>query len=222
MSSIWLVAGIVVLVGFFLALSRNRSREVELSQLEHCIRVFVQMKKDGGVLAFEHARTALRVRLIRQNERNVGCDILVQLPTPKWNGWQDLLRLELERQLFEPKIGLPDGTNVLELTVAVPDINAPEAGARAARALVLIFGVAGLGSEERFRVTSAGENSIRVWRPAAERWMESGSPLLKKVGKSTLRGLEEERTAGDGMKDEAVSGRSANGPGDEPPEIPES
>jgi len=186
------VAG-VLFVGLILFLARGRHREVDRSQFQHAIQGFVQMKKDGGRLTLEHPRTQLRVSLVRQNEVEQGCEVLVKLQEPKWLQWRDRLFSELDRNLFEPRIDCSEEPCGLELTVPIPDVRAPEAGARAARALLLIFEVVGIGEEDRFRITSTGENSIRVWRPAAERWVEGGNPVLKGVGRSTLRGLERER-----------------------------
>ena len=204
----WLIAGLVLLVAGVLFFLNHLPAKVDKSQFEHCIGGFLLMKKDGGRLTFEHMKTGLRVDLIRQNEVGEGCEILMKLPAAKWDQWRESLRDELDRQLFAPQVDSQNKTNALQLTIAVPNVRAPGAGARAARALVLIFGVAGLGSDERFRVVSVGENSIRVWQPTAERWVESDSPMLKKIGQSTLRGLEEEKqskeASGDAKRDDEV------------------
>lgn len=202
MSSLVIVAAIVLFIGLILFLARGRHREVDRSQFQHAIKGFVQMKKDGGRLTLEHPRTRLRVNLVRQNEVGQGCEVLVQLQEPKWLQWRDRLLSELDRNLFEPRIGSSEEPSELELTVPIPDVRAAEAGARAARALLLIFEVGGIGKDDRFQITSTGENSIRVWRPAAERWAEGGNPLLKGVGRSTLRGLERERREREETKEE--------------------
>jgi hypothetical protein len=193
MSIFWAVAGVGILGGLALSFLRRRGGEVDRSQFEHSIRWFAQTKKDGGGLTFMHASTGLGVCLVRQNEVGDGCEILVQLVGPKWSERHDDLKLELDLHLFEPINEFQDGTNAPEWKVALPNVNAPDAGARVARALVLIFEVCGIGSGERFRVTSTGENSIRLWRPAGERWVEDENPLLRNIGRSTLRRLEEEK-----------------------------
>lgn len=192
MNLLWIIGGGGLLGGTALYLLTRPRKEIEQSELQHCIQGFVMTKQDGARLILSPAKTDLAVALLRRREQRDSCEVLVQVKQPEWTEWHDSLHAELDRQMFEPRIVSRDGANVLELDVAVSDVFAREAGAQVARALMLMFQLVGVGRDERLEIALHGENSARLWKSSAERQVTSRNPLVRWIGRSTLRGLKEE------------------------------
>ena len=195
MSWNWLVLGVLsfLLVGFMLLLIRSRLREVDQFQFEHCIRGLLLMKKDGGSLTVSHRGSPAIVRFWRAAGRDRHCDLLLDVPRTSWAEERlSAIRDLLDRRdllYFEP----PENKGVLlRVRLRVTDIWDPAAGADGARIAQEIFKILGAEDKAKYAITTKGENSIRVWGSTAKGWVEKESPVLRNIGESTLKDLQEE------------------------------
>lgn len=74
----------------------------------------------------------------------------------------------------------------------MPDIWAPASGAAGARLAHVALEALGVESTALFHFSQSGENSLRMWGSAAERWADSDNAIVRRTGRTTRRALLEE------------------------------
>jgi hypothetical protein len=163
-------------------------------EFEHWIHSLMKVKKDGGTLTLSHVGSSALIRFTRAAGHDAKCDLLIDVPRASWS--ED--RVAALRQLFERRgMEFFEPTEnkgvLLRVRLGVTDIWDAASGAAGARIAQEVFSVMGAERHAEFRIAMKGENSARVWGPAAERLREGGNPVLRDIGRRIVDQIDAER-----------------------------
>jgi hypothetical protein len=194
----WLVfgvSGLALLVVTMVALRRSLAIHVAREDFESGVHALMKMKKDGGTMTLAQVgQQGVLVRFERSNGLEDQCDLFIDVPRTRWSE-RNLAKL---REMFEQS-GLehfqpPDRPNVLMRTqLRCSDIWDEASGAAGARIAQHIFDACGVDRGARFKVSTTGENSARVWRGLATQWKDGSNTIGRSVGTKLIDQIEAEK-----------------------------
>jgi len=152
-------------------------------EFEHWIHSFLKVKKDGSTMTFSHVGSPVFLRFRRDSGREERCQLLMDVPRARWSE-PHLAELTRRMESLDVSPVAPAGEIgvLLRVILEIGDIWEPASGARGSRLAQELFAILGLGQEARFNVSMKGENSLRTWRPTAQRWQKGESTVLRGLG----------------------------------------
>lgn len=190
------VACVVVLVTASIILVRRAlTIYVDRGGFDHWVLSLMRVQKDGGTLtiAAVGSRAMLRFERSADDSEN-SCVLYLDVPRTSWSERKiETISAFLSAKGIDWSEPLDRKNVILRVRTRVPDIWNENAGVDASRLAREIFDAAGVPSTARFKISSQGENSMRLLARKAPEWREGESAVLRFVARQAIRGIEAEK-----------------------------
>ena len=152
----------------------------------HCL---ITVKENGGTLTIVEPKSRAMVRIERSaGDSESNCELFMDIPRTSWSETM----LETIVEFFETR-NLPhsepmDRSNViLRVRFRIDDIWDDASGASVARTAQDLFDFVGISRKARYRLQTAGVNSLRLYERKAPAWLEGNSGVLRAIAKKVSR-----------------------------------
>lgn len=160
----------------------------------HWVRCLATVNKDGGTLTISSDTQPAMLRFERaegEGEPDESCTLFLDVPRTTWAEQHVGAIAEFLEGRGIDWCEPPERPNVILRTrLVVPDIWDDGAGAAGARLAQQIFETVGVARNTRFKISTRGENSNRLFARKAPEWKYNRSAVLRFYAKQAVKGFD--------------------------------
>jgi len=166
---------------------------VDSSAFQQGLRRLAGSMRNGSAVEIYHRGSRAFVRVRRCGEEPRGVVLRVEVPRASWSEpYAAEITAAAEGLGVEP-IDLSEQPAVLlAFDTYAPAVRDYAAGTHAARLAQAVFAALGVPKEARYRMRLEGDPSSRVWRPRADEWAKSSSPVTRWLGRRIIAAHDKE------------------------------